>query len=87
MNMNTIKLKSPIDLAGAKIEQLDFEPMKAKHIVDMSAEPGMKDMMAVAAKLCGQSKTVIGELAMEDLSVVLDYVGKQFAPFQEIGKS
>lgn len=84
--MKTIKLKEQIEINNMEpIQSLDFGKLKAKHLMDLSSEPSMRDMIQIAGKLCGQSQTVMGELEMEDLQVVLDYVGKQFSAFQAIG--
>lgn len=84
--MKTMKLKTPVQIgAEPEIKSLDFETMRAKHIMKLKGEPSMEDMLVIAGNLCNQPKTVMQELCMEDLGAVIEHVGNEFAPFQAIG--
>jgi len=80
--MKTIKLDQIITVANLEVSQLDFEPMKAKHIMSMTTDPGMRDMFKIASSLCNQPLKVLEELSIKDTAKVMEHVGNELAPFQ-----
>jgi len=73
------KLKSPIAWGNETIEVLAFREVEAGDLFDIPTDraPSMKEMVTLAAKLCGQDLVVMKKLKGRDLKDVMDILGKQ----------
>lgn len=76
--MVKLELKEPIVHGSEKIESLEFRKPKAKDFRGLPAQPNTGDLLDLAGRLCGQPKSVIDELGVEDMKEVLTVVGNFF---------
>jgi len=86
--VKTIVLETPIPWGTEKIERLEFEEMKGKHLFDSPADPKAQTIgttFEVASRLTAVPMEALGELTPADLAQVAAYVGELMAPFLEGG--
>lgn len=78
------KLKTPVELNGATVERLEFQPPKGKHIKKINLQNiSMTDMMEVGAKISGQVPKLFDEMYAEDVMACNEIVADFLAPGQE----
>lgn len=80
-----LKLKRPIEFGGQTIDELTFQPFKAKHmrgvtilVRDGGIALAPEDILKVAARLAGVLPAALDELGQEDYSEVLQRVTPLF---------
>lgn len=85
MQPKVLKLKEAIKFGSEDISELTIRAPKAKDIRGLPAQPNTGDILNLAAKLCGQTPSVIDELGMEDTVELLEIVGNFMAPGRVTG--
>jgi trehalose-6-phosphatase len=75
-------LKEPIMFGSEKIDSLEVQDVKAKHMRDLPSNPNTGDMLDLLQKLTGRPKTVIDELSVRDVTQLFELVGKQLGDIQ-----
>lgn len=79
------KLKTPVEVEGAKVERLEFKPPKGKHIKKINLQNiSMTDLMEVGAKISGQTPKVFDEMYAEDVMACNEIVADFLVPGQQI---
>jgi len=77
------KLKTPIEVNGATIERLEFQPPRGKHLKNINLQNiSMADMMNVGAKISGQLPKVFDEMYANDVMACNEIVADFLAPGQ-----
>lgn len=73
--MTTIKLQTPVEVAGELIEEIVLRRPKGKDMKGLSASVNTGDLLKLAAKLSGQLPVVFDEMDGFDVTEVLGAVG------------
>lgn len=83
----TIELSKPIEFAGEKIGALEFDELRAEHLMHLPTDraPNVGELLHAAALACGQSMGLLKRLSVGDVGKVLAHVGAALAPFPETG--
>ena len=83
--MKTYKLKHPIQFGSEMITELTFRRPTAGDMMDISANPGMADMIKLASKVSGTEMAKVRMLDIEDTLAVVEIVGGFFPNGQATG--
>lgn len=78
----TIKLEFPIDFDGESISEVKLKRPKGKHLKKLPAEPGVKDLLAIASRVSGLPAIIFDEMDGSDVSLVCEAIGDFLAPGQ-----
>ena len=83
----TLKLETPLVFGKTEVEELVFQPCKAKHLVQCENDKGnvVPYMLELAGFLTGQTSQIIGELEGGDIWKVVGITSDFFAGSQPTG--
>tara|TARA_R110000803_G_scaffold162194_1_gene225796 strand:+ start:9846 stop:10148 length:303 start_codon:yes stop_codon:yes gene_type:complete len=71
-----LPLKKPIDWGSdGMVKQLELSEPKAKHLRQLSSDPGMDEILNIVADLAGQPDAFIDELSMGDATNACEFFG------------
>lgn len=80
------KLKTPVTIGEEKIERVELQPPKGKHIKHVDPNNlTIGVVMGVAAKISGLRPAFFDEMETEDLMPITEIVGNFLGGGQEIG--
>lgn len=70
----TVVLDYPIQWGEETVSEITIEPLKAKHMKNLSANPKFSELLDIACKASDQSKAVFDELDSSDAMKVVEAV-------------
>jgi hypothetical protein len=81
-------LKYPVELAEELITKVTIGRIKGKHLRALgdANSPSMDDVMALAAKVMGESSVLLDEMDAEDVVEVCEIVGKRLKSGRRTGR-
>jgi hypothetical protein len=84
-----LKLETPITFGKVTVEELTFQPCKARHLVKCvnDKQNVVPYMIELAGYLTGQTSQIIGELEGEDIWRVIGVTSDFFAGSQPTGET
>lgn len=83
----TYKLKKPIIFGEETITELQFKPLKFKHLKGVNLEDKIASTLTLASRLSGHPEPVIGEMDIEDVPEVASLISGFLQPSPATGKT
>jgi hypothetical protein len=71
----TLKLNFPVEFDQQTYHELTIQRPKGKHLKKMPADPGIKDMLALASRCSGIPPMIFDELDGSDVTNVCEAIG------------